>query len=105
MLPIGTFWGFLPCLSWGWSDFLASLYSKQQGSFQTAFYVQVIGLFPLLLVTVVPGSAKIPIDQIDWSILSSLGSIIGILMVLMYLAYYQGLAKGMVSVVTAVASA
>lgn len=105
MFPIGIFWGFLSCLSWGWSDFLASLYSKQQGSFQTAFYVQVIGLFPLLLVAAVPGSSKIPLGDIDWSILSSLGSIIGFLMVLMYLAYYQGLAKGMVSVVTAVASA
>ena len=90
-------------LSWGVADYLAASTSGRIGSLSTAFFVQLFGLalpLPFAALELASGSA-----EVDWGALAVWATLSASFLGLAYLAYYTGLQRGPVSVVTTAASA
>lgn len=104
-LSTGIFWGLMALFSWGIADYLARSYSVRVGSFRATFYINLIGLSPIVVILVIQVFFSQFHSPIDWSLLLTLGPALGFIQLLVYLAYYRGLQKGLVSVVTSVTSA
>ena len=101
---INIVWGILSLLAWGIADYLARLASLRTGSLSTAFYVQAIGIVPPALYLIYWMGIAGPDRPLEWATLAIVGPVVAIFWCLGYLAYYRGLEKGMVSVVTAITS-
>ena len=98
-------WGFLSFLSWGVADYLGRQLSVRMGSFVAAFYVQSVGILVPALYFLGQVTLRGLDTSSDWQALTLWGPLLGLLWMLAYIAYYRGLQTGMVSVVTAIASA
>jgi drug/metabolite transporter (DMT)-like permease len=97
-------WGILTLLMWGIADFLVRVVAIRIGSVSTAFFVQVIGL-------AVPGGAVAVLllssgmGDVSWATIAWLAPLNALLAGFAYMAYYTGLQRGSISVVSSVASA
>lgn len=102
---IDVFWGALAMLMWGVADYLAFRYSQRIGSYATAFYVQVLGLVPpLLLLPFWLGTVGTS-GPLDWASLVVITPLLALFWLLGYVAFYRGMERGMVSIVSGVTSA
>lgn len=104
-ISTGIFWGLMALFAWGVGDYLARSYSIRVGSSVAAFHILFIGLSPILVILAIQGFFSEIHSPIDWYLLVTLGPALGLVQLLMYLAYYKGLQTGIVSVVTSVTSA
>ncbi|MCY4582077.1 MAG: DMT family transporter, partial [Chloroflexi bacterium] len=99
----GIFWGSLGLLSWGFADYLARSVAVRVGSMSTAVLIQVLGLaLPLPFVLAGLGANGL---EADWGAVALWAPLSAACLGLAYLAYYTGLHRGAVSVVTSAASA
>ena len=90
-------------LSWGIADYLATSSAGRIGSLSTALLVQFFGIaLPLPFVVAELASGSL---DVDWSSLAIWAPVSAGFLGLAYLAYYTGLQRGQVSVVTSAASA
>ena len=93
-------------LTSGIGDYLAKLASVRIGSTKTSFYVRFLGLIPPGLVIIFQVVFKsLDYAAIDLGSLLIFGTMIGVLISIIYLVYYKGLEIGSVSIVTTVTSA
>lgn len=104
-VPLDIIWGVLSLLSWGVADYLGRQLSIRMGSLVASFYVQSVGILVPVVYFLGEVSLRGVDTSLDWRALATWGPLLGLLWMLAYLAYYRGLQTGMVSVVTAVASA
>ncbi len=89
-------------LSWGAADYLAAFSSRRIGSLSTALLVQLFGIALPLPFALLELSAR---PDVDWGALAVWAPLSAALLGLAYLAYYTGLQRGPVSVVSTAASA
>jgi len=99
----GIFWGSLGLLCWGVADYLARSVAVRVGSMSTAILVQVLGL-ALPVPFVIAGLARNGLDA-DWGAMAIWAPMSAACLGFAYLAYYTGLQRGPVAVVTSAASA
>lgn len=103
---MGAILSFGAMLTSGIGDYLAKLASVRIGSIKASFYVRFLGLIPPVLIIVFQVIFKsLDYVAIDLGSFLKFGTIIGILISAVYLAYYRGLEIGSVSIVSTVASA
>jgi drug/metabolite transporter (DMT)-like permease len=93
MDPVGIVLGVTSALSWGSSDFAGGLASRRIGSLTTATFAQLIGLFTLVVVSVVAAESRPDQAEILWSLAAGVGGAIAIA------SFYRALALGEMGVV------
>ncbi|CAN5146007.1 hypothetical protein BH09PAT2_BH09PAT2_02980 [soil metagenome] len=98
---MGILAGLIAMLGWGGGDFLAALSSRKIGTLKTVFWMQLISLF-LASLFFLANLGSFKFDHITTYIIV-LG-IAGLLQVIAYIAFYSGMAKGMVSIVSPIGS-
>jgi drug/metabolite transporter (DMT)-like permease len=90
---------------WGVADYLAFRCSQRIGGFATAFYVQALGIVPPLVLLPFWLSSTGRSEAIDWQSLAIVSPVLSLCWFLGYVAFYRGLERGMVSIVSGVTSA
>ncbi len=103
MLPSGIAFGLSAALTFGLSDFLAALVSRQIGTLYTLLGVQVVGI--VLLLCYFPQAGAIShgvVESLPVILLTAIG--IGTIDVLAYLSFYKGLSIGPVVIVSPISS-
>lgn len=98
---IGIISGLLSALGWGTADFLAAKSSRKIGNVLTLFYMQIVG-FCIALIYFLANLSSFNMNEIPKSIVLLI--IIGFLQTIAYLAYYKGLEKGELSLVSPIGS-
>ena len=94
---MGIFNGLLTMLFWGVAIFLAAIVSRKIGNILTLFWMQLFG-FVVGLIYFLFNIHSLPVFS-TFHLISIL-SAIAILQVVAYLAFYKGLEKGQVSLVS-----
>tara|TARA_B100000029_G_scaffold485124_1_gene538085 strand:+ start:530 stop:1420 length:891 start_codon:yes stop_codon:yes gene_type:complete len=103
---LGAILSFGAMVTSGIGDYLAKLASVRIGSIRASFYVRFLGLIPPVLVIIFQVIFKNLDDRaIELDSFLTFGTMIGVLISAVYLAYYRGLEIGSVSIVPTVASA
>jgi drug/metabolite transporter (DMT)-like permease len=90
-------WGFASMFAWGVSDMLARYASIRIGSPSVAMAIQGLGIAPPLLVALLrdsPWSAMLDVDYVLLVVVCSMLLSVG------YVAFYRGLERGLVSIVS-----
>jgi drug/metabolite transporter (DMT)-like permease len=94
----GIIFGILAFLCWGVADFAAALSSKRFGELRTYFWMQVTGLcIASLYLFSTDELHHLSWQMVPWTFVSGFVYVIG------YLAFYRGLSRGKVSVVSPLA--
>lgn len=88
-------------LGWGTADFLAAKSSRRIGSIFTLFWVQIIGFFVAAIYFLI-NLSSFNLNNIPRFLILLI--IIGLLQIIAYLAFYNGLEKGQVSLVSPIGS-
>lgn len=92
-------------LVWGVADYLAFRCARRIGSYATAFYVQVLGIVPPLALLPIWLSMTGSGESIDWRGVAVISPVLSVFWFLGYVAFYRGMERGMVSIVSGVTSA
>lgn len=95
---LSILFGLAAALSWGSSDFTGGLLSRRSGALQTTLSVEIIGLPPLIIITLISPQPAMPLN--DWLWCIAAGSIRS----LGFVALYKALAEGQMSVTAPVAA-
>ena len=95
----GVLFGILSMLGWGTADFLVAKASKKMGHLRVLFWTQLIGV-ALMLIYIFSVGQVLTFTLADLFLLG----LIGLLNAFAYLAYYQGLEIGKVSLVSPISA-
>jgi len=98
---MGILLGLTAALSWGFADYFAAVASRQTGPFRVVlgFHVVAMVLLGGLLVVTGEGLSDVSRRDLAWF------AVVGVLGGLSYLAFYQALAIGPISIVSPIVSA
>jgi drug/metabolite transporter (DMT)-like permease len=98
---MGILLGLTAALSWGVADYFAALASRRAGSFRVVlgFHLAAMVLLTVLLLATGEGLSDVSGGDLAWF------AFLGILGVASYLAFYQALAIGPISIVSPIVSA
>jgi drug/metabolite transporter (DMT)-like permease len=98
---VGILLGLTAALSWGLADYFAALASRRTGSFRVVlgFHLAAMVLLALLLVVTGEGLSDVSGGDLAWF------AFLGVLGGVSYLAFYQALAIGPISIVSPIVSA
>jgi len=98
---MGILLGLAAALSWGLADYFAAVASRQTGSFRVVlgFHLVATVLLGGLLVVTGEGLSDVSGGDLAWF------AVVGVLGALSYLAFYQALAIGPISIVSPIVSA
>ncbi len=98
---MGILLGLTAALSWGLADYFAALASRRTGSFRVVlgFHLAAMVLLALLLVVTGEGLSDVSGGDLAWF------AFLGVLGGVSYLAFYQALAIGPISIVSPIVSA
>jgi drug/metabolite transporter (DMT)-like permease len=98
---MGILLGLTAALSWGLADYFAALASRRTGSFRVVlgFHLAAMVLLTLLLVVTGEGLSDVSGGDLAWF------AFLGVLGGVSYLAFYQALAIGPISIVSPIVSA
>jgi drug/metabolite transporter (DMT)-like permease len=104
MHPLDATWGLATLLTWGAADFLAAAVAARIGGARTTLWVLVLGIGAqgIALAALTPAGA---LEAVDWPATALWAGVTGLLLAGAYSAYYTGLGRGSVSLVTSVGSA
>ncbi len=103
MLPLGIAFGLSAALTFGLSDFLSALVSRQIGTLYTLLGVQVVGIVLLLCYFLKAGDISHGVmESLPMLLLTGIG--IGMIDVLAYLSFYKGLSIGPIVIVSPISS-
>ncbi|MBA2678119.1 MAG: EamA family transporter [Ktedonobacteraceae bacterium] len=103
MLPLGIAFGLFAALTFGLSDFLSALVSRQIGTLYTLLGVQVVGIVLLVCYFLKAGEiSDSVVKSLPVVLLTGIG--IGVIDVLAYLSFYKGLSIGPVVIVSPISS-
>ena len=98
---MGIFLGLTAALSWGFADYFATVASRQAGAFRVVLGFHVVAMVLLTGLMVVTGEGLADVSGADLAWLAGAGVLGGI----SYLAFYQALAIGPISIVSPIVSA
>jgi drug/metabolite transporter (DMT)-like permease len=98
---MGILLGLTAALSWGLADYFAALASRRTGSFRVVlgFHLVAMVLLTVLMVATGEGLSNVSGGDLAWF------AFLGVLGVVSYLAFYQALAIGPISIVSPIVSA
>ena len=98
---MGILLGLTAALSWGLADYFAALASRRAGSFRVVlgFHLAAMVLLTVLLLATGEGLSDVSGGDLAWF------AFLGVLGVVSYLAFYQALAIGPISIVSPIVSA
>jgi drug/metabolite transporter (DMT)-like permease len=104
MHPMDVTWGLATLTTWGAADFLAAAVAARVGGARTTLWVLLLGIGAqgIALAALAPAGA---LEGVDWPATALWAGVTGLLLAGAYAAYYTGLGRGSVSLVTSVGSA